>query len=332
MTKSKTTHQHGIQGLGFSHSLDIRHSSFVIFLSPSLAVLSSVRYSSQDDENSSPIHLKINVYRKTHTTMKKNPVKAALKAGKPQVGTWLAFGHIHACRLMARIGFPWLTLDIEHSPIDWSQASLVFGAIADAGCVPLARVPKGSHDLIKRVLDAGAHGIVVPMVDTVEEAKTAIAAAKYPPEGNRSVGGGLHSLNFDATAGEYYEHANDEILVILQTESPLGVENAEEIYSLPGVDGIFIGPNDLRFQMRGPDGKDPSAEEHEAMMQRVLEIGKKVGTPVGLHVQTVEDVEKRIEEGWQFLAIGSELKMMLTEAQKIVSALDLSTGGDLARY
>lgn len=265
--------------------------------------------------------------------MKKNPVKAALKAGKPQVGTWLSLGNVFAARLMARVGFPWLTVDMEHSPIDWSDAALLFGAIADAGCVPLARVPRGDHDHIKRVLDSGAHGIVVPMVNTVEEAKVAIAAAKYPPAGNRSVGGGLHALNFDATAGDYYKHANDEILVILQTESPEGVKNAEEIYSLPGVDAIFVGPNDLGFQMRGADGVDPTPDELEEMLQRVLAIGKKVGTPVGLHVQTTEVVEKRIAEGWQFIALGSELKMMLTGAQAFVSALNLKIeAADLARY
>lgn len=265
--------------------------------------------------------------------MKKNPVKAALAAGKPQVGTWLSFGDVLATRLMARIGFPWLTVDMEHSPIAWDQAGILFGVIADAGCVPLARVPRGDHDLIKRVLDAGAHGIVVPMVNTVEEAKVAIAAAKYPPEGNRSLGGALHSLNFDATAGDYYKHANDEILVILQTESPEGVENAEEIYSLPGVDAIFVGPNDLTAQMRGPDGIDPTPDELEAMLQRVLAAGKKVGTPVGLHQQTVEQVQNRIEEGWQFIAIGSELKMMVTQAQHFVSSLNLkSEAADLARY
>ncbi len=265
--------------------------------------------------------------------MKKNPVKAALVAGRPQVGTWLSLGDVFATRLMARVGFPWLTLDMEHSPIDWSQAALVFGAIADAGCVPLARVPRGDHAHIKRVLDAGAHGIVVPMVDTVEQAKIAIAAAKYPPVGNRSLGGGLHSLNYDATAGDYYAHANDEIIVVLQTESPQGVDNAEEIYSLPGVDAIFVGPVDLRAQMRTPDGADPSQEDFDAMMQRILEAGKKVGTPVGLHVQTVEDVERRIAEGWQFIALGSELKMMVTQAQTFVSELNLKDdAADLARY
>ena len=84
--------------------------------------------------------------------------------------------------------------------------------------------------------------------------------------------------------------------MILQTESPEGVKNAEEIYSLPGVDAIFVGPNDLKFQMRGPDGVDPTKEEHEAMLQKVLEIGKKVGTPVGVHVLTVEDVQQRIAD------------------------------------
>ena len=265
--------------------------------------------------------------------MKTNPVKAALRAGEPQVGTWLSFGNVFATRLMARVGFPWLTVDMEHSPIDWEQASLLFASIAEAGCVPLVRVPKGDHTHIKRALDSGAMGIVVPMVNTVEEAKTAIAAAKYPPEGDRSLGGALHSLNFDAAAGDYYRQANDEILVVLQTESPEGVENAEEIYSLPGVDAIFIGPVDLRAQMRTPDGVDPTPEEHEAMMQRVLTTGKQVGTPVGLHVQTVEDVERRIEEGWQFLAVGSELKMMVTEAQRIVAGLNESREtADLARY
>lgn len=265
--------------------------------------------------------------------MKRNPVKAALASGQPQVGTWLSFGDMFATRLMARVGFPWLTVDMEHSPIDWSQAANLFGAIADAGCTPLARVPRGDHDLIKRVLDAGAHGIIVPMVDTVEQAKIAIAAAKYPPEGNRSVGGGLHNLNFDAAVGDYYKNANDEILVILQTESPTGVENAEAIYSLPGCDAIFIGPNDLRAQMRGADGVDPTAEEHEAMQQRVLAAGKKTGTPVGLHVQNTEQVEQRISEGWQFIAVGSEMKMMVTKAQEIVTALNLQENtADLARY
>ncbi len=265
--------------------------------------------------------------------MKTNPVKEKLRRGEPSFGTWLSLGDLYAARVLARLGFDWLTLDMEHSAIDWAQATTIFGAVADAGCVPLARVPEGNHHYIKRVLDAGAWGIVVPMIDTVEQAKVAIAAAKYPPEGNRSAGGGMHSMNFAATAGDYYAGANDQILVVLQTESPQGVENAEEIYALPGCDAIFIGPNDLRFQMRGPDGVDPTAEAHEEMIQRVIAAGKKTGTPTGIHAMDAESALERAEQGMQFLAVGSDLRLMTSEAQRAIATLHPDADKkDVARY
>ena len=143
----------------------------------------------------------------------------------------------------------------------------------------------------------------------------------------------MHSINMGATAAEYYQRANDEILVVLQTESPQGVENAEAIYSLPGCDAIFIGPNDLRFQMRGPDGQDPSPEEHERMVQRVIEVGKQVGTPTGIHAMDPESALQRVEEGMQFLAIGSELRFMTQAAQEAVKAVfPEEAAHDVARY
>ena len=257
--------------------------------------------------------------------MKTNLVKRKLQTGQPSFGTWLSLGDLYATRLLARVGFDWLTLDMEHSAIDWSQATMLFAAISDAGCVPLARVPQGSHDYIKRVLDAGAWGIVVPMVDTVEQARVAIAAAKYPPQGNRSVGGGMHSLNFGASSQEYYDNANDEILVVLKTESPRGVDNAPEVYALPGVDAIFIGPNDLRAQMRDPSGRDPTPEAHEDMIQRVIEVGRQVGTPTGIHAMDAESALSRAGQGMQFLAVGSDLRMMAQNAQEIIR--ELTPGG-----
>ena len=253
--------------------------------------------------------------------MRSNPVKRALRDGKPTFGTWLSLGDLFATRILARMDFAWLTLDMEHCAIDRSQAAMIFATIADAGGVPLARVPKGNHDYIKRTLDAGAWGIVVPMVDTVEQAKTAIAAAKYPPIGNRSLGGGMHSLNFDGTSAEYFARANDEILVILQTESPIGVANAEAIYSLPGVDAIFVGPVDLRAQMRKPDGTEATDEAFEAMLQRVIAIGKKTGTPTGMHVMDPQAALRRAEQGMQFIAVGSELRMMTEKAAETLAAV-----------
>src|SRR3954468_17072023 len=119
---------------------------------------------------------------------------------------------------MARTGFPWLTVDMEHTHTDIQTAAMMFGAIADAGCVPIVRVPAGKHDYIKQVLDCGAMGIVAPMVMDADEARAVVAATKYPPRGNRSVGGGLHAMNYGATAEEYYRRADDEILVVLQAE------------------------------------------------------------------------------------------------------------------
>ena len=265
--------------------------------------------------------------------MKTNPVKQKLRQGEPTFGTWLSLGSLHATRVLARSGFDWLTLDMEHAPFDWNQAAMIFAAVADAGCVPLARVPEGDHYCIKRVLDAGAWGIVVPMVDTVQQARVAIAAAKYPPVGNRSVGGGMHALNFDASAGDYYERANDEILVVLQTESPTGVTNGEAIYSLPGCDAIFIGPNDLRFNMRTPDGGKPTPEEHEALVQQVIQTGKKTGTPTGIHTMSPENALQRAEQGMQFIAVASDLRMMNESAERYTKTLwPEEEGKDLARY
>ena len=143
----------------------------------------------------------------------------------------------------------------------------------------------------------------------------------------------MHNLNFDAPVGEYFQKANDEILVILQTESPTGVANAEAIYALPGVDAIFVGPVDLRAQMRSPDGKEATDAEFEAMLARVVAAGKKTGTPTGMHVMEPDAAHARAKQGMQFIAIGSELRMMTQKAQETVQAVYPDTADKgLARY
>lgn len=264
--------------------------------------------------------------------MRPNAVKKKLKAGQPSVGTWLSLGSITAARFMARAGFDWLTVDIEHSLVDWETATHMFAAIADAGCVPLARVPANRHDHIKRVLDNGAMGVVVPMVNTREEAEAAVAACLYPPRGNRSVGGSVHALNFGTTAAEYYKHVDDELLIVLQCEHIQAVENAEQIYSVPGVDAVFVGPNDLAASMRGPNGQPPSGEATSQAHRRILEACKKIGVPAGYHCTSPAEVLHRIEEGWQFLAIGSELKLMLDGVSTVMQGLGGRQKGDMAKY
>ncbi len=262
--------------------------------------------------------------------MRANPVKQALRPANPSVGTWLSLGSITASRFLARCGFAWLTVDIEHSLVDWETATHMFASIADAGCTALARVPANRHDHIKRVLDNGAQGVVVPMVNSRAEAEDAVAACLYPPVGNRSVGGSVHALNFEATASDYFARANDELLVVLQCEHIQCVENADAIFSVPGIDAIFVGPNDLAASMRSKDGKPPSGEATSQAMKHILSTCKKhhvAGRPALLHAR---GGPLRIEEGWQFIAIGSELRMMMDAANDVVKRTGLGVSSELA--
>lgn len=264
--------------------------------------------------------------------MRPNPVKRALKEGKPSIGTWLSLGNILAARFLARAGFDWINIDIEHSLVGWETITHILAATADANCTALARVPANRHDHIKRVLDNGAHGLVVPMVNSRQEAEDAVSAVLYPPKGTRSVGGSAHALNFDTNAADYYAHANDELLIVLQCEHIQSVENADEIFSVPGIDAIFVGPNDLAASMRGEDGSPPSGEATQEAMLHILKTCKKHGVAPGIHCGSAEEALLRIEEGWQFIAIGSELKLMLQATTGLMEKLGRSRTGDLAKY
>jgi 4-hydroxy-2-oxoheptanedioate aldolase len=261
-----------------------------------------------------------------------NTLKAALARGETSIGSWLSLASPFSARFLARSGFEWLTVDIEHSPVNYESAALMFAQIADAGCVPLARVPSNSHENIKRVLDNGAMGIVVPMVNTRAEAEAAVAATKYAPRGNRSVGGSLHALNFRTSASEYYAHASDNIFVAVQTEHIRAVENAEEIISVPGIDAIFVGPNDLLASMgQTPAMESPHPDFVDAL--RVLrETAQRHGVAAGIHTSTVEQVTRRKAEGWRFIALGSDLQFLMGAARRDLDALGMSPRGDGPRY
>jgi 4-hydroxy-2-oxoheptanedioate aldolase len=263
--------------------------------------------------------------------MRANLVKRLLKEGKPVVGTWLSLGSITAARFLARSGFDYLTVDVEHSLVNVETTTHMLGAIADAGCVPLARVPSNRHDHIKRVLDNGGYGIVVPMVCTREESAAAVAACLYPPRGNRSVGGSVHALNFGATPADYYAKVDDEILVVLQCEHIQAVRNFDEVYSVPGIDAVFVGPNDLAASMRDANGKPPTADVFKQTLADILAGCKRNKVAAGIHTFSVEEAKMRIAEGWQFIAINSELKFMTEAAKKVVDALGRSSG-EVAKY
>ncbi len=256
--------------------------------------------------------------------MRTNHVKRRLQAGEPSVGTWLGLPSPEAAEHVATLGFDWLTIDTEHNPIDVRTMSLMIGAIAASGTAPMVRIPWNTGENIKRTLDAGAWGIVVPMVNSREEAELAVSAARYPPHGTRSVGGSLTGVRFRAAGGEYLQHADDEILVVLQIEHIDGVERADEILSVPGVDACFIGPNDLAASM-GVGVGVPLEGTDPRMIEAIEETRKacqRNGVASGIHTSGAKGVNQRIAEGFQFLAMSSESAYMQSGLRADLAALD----------
>ena len=264
--------------------------------------------------------------------MKTNHVRAKLKRDEPSVGTWLTLPDPMAAQLMARVGFDWLTVELEHTPVSFETAAQSFAIIAASGSVPLARVPWNTAENIKRVLDTGAWGIVVPMVNSRSEAEAVVAAARYQPLGNRSVGGQLHAANFDAEPATYYERANEEILVVVMAEHIKAVEAADEILSVPGIDAVFIGPNDLHNSMGKKPVFDSMDKEYVDSLKHILKTAQKYHVAPGIHVIDAATAKRRIGEGFQFIAVASESGMMLSKAREITQTLGLGSGKVVAKY
>lgn len=264
--------------------------------------------------------------------MKTNHVRAKLKRGESSVGTWLTLPDPISAHLMAKVGFDWLTVELEHTPITFETAAQCFAILSGSGAVPLARVPWNNVENIKRVLDTGAWGVVVPMVNSRAEAEAAVAAARYTPLGTRSIGGQLHATNFDTDPATYYQRANDEILVVLMAEHVDAIDAIEEIASVPGVDVLFIGPNDLHNSMGKPPAFDSDDKQFVDAVKRVFNAARKYGVAPGIHVADLAAAKRRIAEGFQFVAVTSEAGMMLGKAREIVTGLGLGAGKAVAKY
>ena len=264
--------------------------------------------------------------------MKKNHVRAELKQNQSSIGTWLTLPDTTAARLMARVGFDWLTVELEHTPVNWETAANSFAIVAASGVVPLARVPWNTGENIKRVLDNGAYGVVIPMVNSRAEAEAAVAAARYSPLGQRSIGGQLHAANFETDPATYYANANDEILVVLMAEHIEAIEAADEILSVPGIDVVFIGPNDLHNSMGKPPAFDSDDKEFIGAVEHIRKTARKYGVAPGIHVIDAEAGRRRLDQGFQFIAIASEAGFMLSKAQETLRALGAGTKGPVAKY
>ena len=251
--------------------------------------------------------------------MKKNRVKELWREGKAAIGTWLVLGSPITAEIIAHMGFDWVVIDTEHGSIDIGTTQSIIQAVLTTDTVPIVRVPWNDPMLIKRALDAGAYGLVIPMVNSREEAIRAVKAARYPPVGIRSYGGPRARLYGGV---DYFEHANEEIAVIVQIEHIDAVNRVDEILSVEGVDTFFIGPSDLAISMGLKPGLDQTDSKHVAAVSKVLAAGKKHHVPGGIQVGSPEAVNERIVQGFQFIALSSDegfLRSMASAALNKVS-------------
>ena len=264
--------------------------------------------------------------------MKSNSVRARLRKGESCVGTWLTLADPVAAQMMAHSGLDWLTVELEHSHLTFEHAAQCCAIVAASGCVPLVRVPINSTENIKRVLDTGAWGVVVPMVNSRAEAQAVVNAARYRPLGQRSIGGQLPPLNFATDPATYFARANEEILVVVMAEHVDAIDRIDEILSVPGIDVVFVGPNDLHASYGAAPAFESDLPAFNTALARVLASAKAHGVVPGIHVANAAQARRRMAEGWRFVAISSEAGLMMAHTREITASLGLEAGRAGVKY
>ena len=231
-----------------------------------------------------------------------NPVRQTLAAGRPCVGSWLNLGSPLAAEVMAAAGFPWLCVDAEHTAFGMELIAHTFRAIEARGALPLVRAWDHAPQTIGRLLDAGARGIVFPHVSTPVQAAALASAMRYPPLGTRSVGTGRCTTIHP----DYRKLADADVLCIPQIEDLEGIDNAEAIARVPGVDIGFLGPVDLSVAM----AVEPGSAPHEAALQRFREGCARARKPSGIPASDAATAKRRIAEGFLFIDLANDLRFL----------------------
>lgn len=250
-----------------------------------------------------------------------NRVKALVKAGKPTIGVVITTPSPHAVEILAGRGFDWIWIDMEHSPIDLETLDRMIQAVQGTETVPIVRVAWNRHWLAKPALDLGAKGIMIPWINSGQDAIGAVQALRYPPEGVRGVGASVAARRWGVRpTSEYLKIANHEIMAILQIETIGAVNHIDEILTVPGIDMIFIGPNDLASSM-GLLGQ-PGHPRVEEAIQKVLAATKKAKVPVGTMGFSAEAANRRIEQGFLFIAVASEGSLLSSGAKNILNQIE----------
>lgn len=249
----------------------------------------------------------------------KNILKEKLNRGETVIGTFVGLGHPDVTERLSRVGFDWLLLDAEHGPLGFETLQRMMQAMNGTLCTPIIRPQWNDFVVIKRVLDIGAHGVLIPWVNNKKEAEDAVRACRYPPEGIRGFGPRRASL-FDP---DYFATANQETLVSVQIETQKALDNLDDILAVDGVDACYIGPWDLSSNLGF--GLPPSWDEPRYIkaFDRVLAIAEEHGKPAGMFAN-VKNISWAVERGFRFNTVGDADSFLMHGA---MTALGQARGG-----
>ncbi len=266
--------------------------------------------------------------------MRPNHVKRAWKDKKQTVGGWISCDSVYVAEMMARTGFDWLCIDMQHGLLDYNDVRDMLPAISTTDTMPFVRVPWNEPYLIMKVLDAGAYGVIVPLVNNREEAERAVAACRYPQDGMRSFG----PIRAGMYGGRgYAKYANDEIACIAMIETAEALANLDEICTTPGLDAIYIGPSDLAFAIGLQAAGDNSDPKHVETVNHIYATARKHGIAVGMHTGSLEYTKRYLDQGFDMVMLGSDTAflgrlagMELREAREATGTTRVEPGEDYA--
>ncbi|KPD19435.1 4-hydroxy-2-oxoheptanedioate aldolase [Paraburkholderia nemoris] len=244
-----------------------------------------------------------------------NPFKAALANGQRQIGFWLSMADAYLAEVSATAGFEWLLIDAEHAPNDVRSILAQLQAVAPYSAEAVVRPVNGDPALLKRLLDIGARNLLVPMIDTADQARACVAAVRYPPHGIRGVGSAVGRASRWSSRTDYLDIADSEICLLVQAETVTALDNLEAICAAEGVDGVFIGPADLAASMghRGKPGHPEVQNAIEAAMRTIIASGKAAGTLTSDPVLA----RRYLELGCTFVATGVDILTFANAARKL---------------
>ncbi|MCB4457169.1 HpcH/HpaI aldolase family protein [Leisingera sp. McT4-56] len=247
----------------------------------------------------------------------KNSFKQALTQGKRQIGCWMSFADGQLAEIMGTCGFDWLVIDGEHAPNDIRSIRDQLIALAASPSHPVVRVPVGETWMIKQVLDAGAQTVLVPIVESADQARELVRACHYPPKGVRGVGATAARATMFGTVTEYIQTADQEVCLLVQVENRAGMAALDDILQVEGIDGVFIGPADLSTDM-GHQGNSAHPEVRAAIADAITRI-KAAGLAPGILGTTDEATQAYADMGAQFLAVGIDVMVLAKNARDLAA-------------